>query len=152
LLQLVAPTDTGDVGLELAESFAAALASTMTLAALIQRAEEQQFVLAQLAGGVGHGVERAVELADTRLPNRERPVRGARAVPPTSSVGDRLSPRQREVLALLLRGWSNAEIAERLVVSLSTVKSHVSAVLRICGAANRSDAIARLARTDAASP
>ncbi|HET7386054.1 MAG TPA: response regulator transcription factor [Nocardioidaceae bacterium] len=52
-----------------------------------------------------------------------------RPVAPPSDALDSLTPRERETLALLARGMSNGEIAEELVVSETTVKTHVSRVL-----------------------
>jgi DNA-binding NarL/FixJ family response regulator len=49
----------------------------------------------------------------------------------------RLTPREHEVLVLLTEGAQNAEIAERLFVSLPTVKEHVGAVLTKLGVSNR---------------
>jgi LuxR family transcriptional regulator, maltose regulon positive regulatory protein len=54
-----------------------------------------------------------------------------------------LSARELEVLGLLATGRSNRAIAEELVVSLDTVKRHVSHVLDKLQAANRTQAVAR---------
>jgi len=57
-----------------------------------------------------------------------------------------LTPRERQVLALIAEGMSNGEIAERLVVSLSTVKTHVSSILTKLGACSRTEAAMRAVR------
>jgi len=53
-----------------------------------------------------------------------------------------LTPREQEVLALMIEGLSNPDIADRLVVSRSTAKAHVSNILSKMGVSNRAEAIA----------
>jgi NarL family two-component system response regulator LiaR len=59
---------------------------------------------------------------------------------PDGPVAD-LTHRELEVLALMVEGLTNPDIAERLVVSRSTVKAHVSNILGKLNAANRSEAV-----------
>lgn len=54
-----------------------------------------------------------------------------------------ISPRESEVLALLARGASTADIANALTISENTVKTHVSRILKKLDAANRAEAVAR---------
>lgn len=57
-----------------------------------------------------------------------------------------LTARQREVLDLVATGLTNAEIAEQLVLSERTVEDHVSNILRVLGAATRTEAAAQALR------
>ncbi len=64
-----------------------------------------------------------------------------RAVRHPESVIEQLTPREREVLALMVKGKSNSEIATLLVIGLSTTKSHVGSILNKLGVTSRSEAI-----------
>jgi DNA-binding NarL/FixJ family response regulator len=66
-----------------------------------------------------------------------------RSAPKTSAA---LTSREREVLALLAEGVSNAEIARRLVISPKTAEHHTSRVLRKLGLQSRAEAAAAVAR------
>ena len=115
--------------------------------------KEQDLVQAALqAGAIGYLLKNvsAEELA--------RAIRAAHAGKPTlapeaaqvliqattqpKAPGWDLTEREREVLALMVEGLSNAEIAQRLIVSHSTAKFHVSSVLGKLNVATRTEAVA----------
>jgi NarL family two-component system response regulator LiaR len=58
-----------------------------------------------------------------------------------------LTEREREVLALMVEGLNNTQIAGRLTVSTSTVKSHVSNILSKLGVASRTEAVSLALRS-----
>jgi len=65
------------------------------------------------------------------------PTHGPAPTPSFDPELDQLTPRERQVLRLIARGYSYKEIAHELGISTKTVESHVSAVLRKLQLANR---------------
>ncbi|GAA1785541.1 response regulator transcription factor [Agromyces lapidis] len=92
--------------------------------------------LAALAGGPG--AASAGEAAEAATWQQ-----GERGDAPISP----LTGREREVLAGMAQGWSNAELADRLGIAVPTAKTHVSNVLAKLGARSRTHAVA-IARGD----
>jgi DNA-binding CsgD family transcriptional regulator len=65
---------------------------------------------------------------------------------PAPDASDPLTPREREVLALMATGASNKSIARQLGISTHTVKFHVGSVLDKLDADGRLDAVAQASR------
>ena len=64
------------------------------------------------------------------------------ATRPANGPGTDLTEREREVLNLVAQGRSNQQIAEAMVISIATVKAHVSSILSKLGVTSRAEAIA----------
>jgi DNA-binding NarL/FixJ family response regulator len=77
---------------------------------------------------VVHGGEALLSPSITRRLIEDFAARTDPLEPPPTLL-EQLTPREREVLVLVARGLSNGEIAERLVVTEATVKSHVGSIL-----------------------
>ena len=87
-------------------------------------------------------VARGLTVFDSTL----SPVRPSSRAAPSPTSPEALTPREREVLALLAEGLSNKAIADRLTISEHTAKFHVNAVLAKLGVQRRTEAVVRAAR------
>jgi NarL family two-component system response regulator LiaR len=89
--------------------------------------------------GLGDAIRAAMAGRPTLAPEATQAL--VRQATAPASSGEALTQREREVLALMAKGISNAQIAEQLVLSRSTVNFHVSNVLGKLGAASRTEAV-----------
>jgi DNA-binding CsgD family transcriptional regulator/tetratricopeptide (TPR) repeat protein len=115
---------------------------TYDRALMLSLLDDEEALLEALEIARSLGAEPLAGRAARRL--RELGVRvpqGPRVATRANPAG--LTPRQLEVLALVVEGLTNAEIAERLVVSPRTAEHHVAAVLTKLGAVSRRDAARR---------
>ncbi|PTL59565.1 LuxR C-terminal-related transcriptional regulator [Paraconexibacter algicola] len=100
--------------------------------------QEQVFRLRDRAGTLGSGIF-DIDLA---IAPEVATAGTTRDIAPRPRASALLTPRQREVLELLLAGASNLDIARRLVITESTAKAHVHRILQLLGAKNRAEAVA----------
>jgi len=90
------------------------------------------------------GVVLATSLAATLIPCVTAVMAGQVCVPMSNARqvdAASLSPRERQILGLVVMGYMNAEIAVRLVVAESTVKSHLSSAFAKLGVRSRHEAV-----------
>ena len=115
--------------------------------------EEEQLVQGVLAAGaisyliknvtsdeLAKAIRDAASGRSTLSPEAARVL--VQATRPTTQPGFDLTEREREVLNLVVQGHSNQQIAETLVISLATVKAHISSILAKLQLSSRAEAIA----------
>lgn len=98
---------------------------------VLKRASAQELIAAVRTVASGDNLLFPAAVRDLALRHRR----------PVSYAGEPLTVREREVLVLLAEGLGNAAIAERLVVGVETVRSHVGSLLRKLGARDRTHAV-----------
>jgi DNA-binding CsgD family transcriptional regulator/GAF domain-containing protein len=133
-----------------ADVFADALQRTELRERLDSLRNQIQRMTSSLAATVDQSVDRDTELGGPCAASDDDPPSSAVVVPMRAVAEARLesllTKRELEVLRLMASGETNRGIAERLVISEGTVKSHVKHILRKLRAVNRADAASRFTR------
>lgn len=131
------------VEIEVLRVFATAVALVHERNDAIERNRQQRSSIketARLLAMLADSIPCDVAEIDTRF-DAEGPRTLREPDAPLTSLEALLTAREREVFRLLVAGASNSDIAEQLVISVETVKSHVKKVLRKVGAVNRSEVV-----------
>jgi len=147
LMDLVMPA--GD-GVEAIRALAAAAPAARVLV-LSSFADEERIFAAMQAGAAGYLLK---DVDPDRLAQAIRDVHEGRpalhsevaarlmrrVADPGGPATERLTPREREVLQLLVEGHANKYVARRLLITEKTVKTHVSSILQKLGVPDRTAA------------
>lgn len=124
--------------------------------AVVSGLEDRGEILAALAAGVHGYIPKSLSASEIAeaikgilegriyVPNAIGNREPGAALEPPSSGSDKLTARQKEVLAELLKGRSSKEIARTLDIAEGTVKIHLAAIYRAIGVRTRAEAIAKL--------
>jgi DNA-binding NarL/FixJ family response regulator len=122
---------------------------------MVTAVEDERVLLAALEAGCAGFVTKTADLTDVRDAVR-RAASGEASITPslltrllgrmaqqrTGAVGADLTARENEVLRMIGAGMTNGEIAERLFLSVNTVRNHVQSVLNKLGAHSKLEAAA----------
>ena len=105
-------------------------------------AEEIEHAIRAIAAGQTH-LDPAIQqrLVTAVLDQTQPPAASATAGVPSSDLPDELTPREVEVLKLIASGLSNQEIADALVLSNATVKTHINRIFYKTRARDRAQAV-----------
>jgi DNA-binding CsgD family transcriptional regulator len=123
-------------------SFAAGFGHTFERLALMERLRAHRDLVRGILATTARSMDDICEAAIDLLPDAPAAApRQGRGAAPAVAAG-RLTAREAEVFELVVAGATNGAIADRLVISEETVKTHVKHILRKLGVANRSQAIA----------
>jgi DNA-binding CsgD family transcriptional regulator len=123
------------------DTFAAAYSVLHERMVNTERVQHQRTSIARAAARLTDEADRIAAAAislDVENDDRVEPP----TIAPDSALAATLSERERQVFERLVLGAANAEIADELVITVETVKTHVKRILRKIGAINRSEAIA----------
>jgi ATP/maltotriose-dependent transcriptional regulator MalT len=110
------------------------------MAALLVHVAARELAVAAYATKLLEAFPERLEARDLRLGD---PAQASSLQPLASSLIEPLTEREREVLQLIVAGKSNAQIAQALVVAVSTVKAHVNHLFGKLAVTSRTQAIAR---------